>query len=63
MDFELPEVTQAAQRLKLHGVVVPLVATRAFLVCKGRLAGVQLSYDGSPLLAGAGWAAGSGSTP
>jgi len=63
VDFELPEMTQAAQRLKLHGVVVPLVATRAFLVCKGSLAGVQLLYDGSPLLGGAGWAAGSGSAP
>jgi hypothetical protein len=63
MDFELPEVTQAAQRLKLRGVVVSLVATRAFLVSKGRLAGVHLAYDGSPLLGGAGWAADSGSAP
>jgi hypothetical protein len=55
-DFDLAEVTEAAQRLEITGVAVPLVATRAHLVANGQLAGLRLAYDGTPLWDRAGWA-------
>lgn len=63
VDFSLPEVIQATRRLRVTGVAVPLVITRAALVASGRLAGVRLAYDGTPLLAQAGWVSGDGSVP
>ena len=40
----------------LHGRVLPLVYTHPYLVTHGRLAGLQLAYDGTPLFGRAGWA-------
>jgi hypothetical protein len=40
------------------GIVVPVAASRRWLVLRGDLAGVRLDHDGTPLLAGLGHAAG-----
>ncbi len=55
-DFDLAEVTRAARRLQVSGVAVPIVVTRPHLVTKGRLVGLELAFDGTPLLARSGWA-------
>jgi hypothetical protein len=62
-DFHLSEVTEVSQRLTVKGIVVPLVLTRPYLVCQGRLAGVRLAYDGSPLFGQAGWDSAGGDLP
>jgi hypothetical protein len=62
-DYDLPEVVQAARRLTVSGVALPLVITRAHLITQGRLAGVRFGYDGTILLDRTGWYSGNRSTP
>jgi hypothetical protein len=42
---------------RLEDRIVPLVYTHAYLVARGRPAGMTLTYEGVPLLGRAGWAA------
>ena len=51
-----PEESPAAALVR-RGLVSPLGVSRSWLVAHGSLAGLQLAFDGTPLLAGLGIAA------
>lgn len=48
---DLDDPREASRLLRLSGLVVPLVDTRAHLIWRGSLAGLQLAHDGIPRLA------------
>lgn len=52
-----------SQTLLSDGLALPLALTRPWLVVRGDLAGIQLTYDGVPLLGGLGLAAAPRVTP
>ncbi len=52
-----PEQESPAEALVRQGLVNPLGVSRSWLVVRGSLAGLELAFDGTPLLAGLGAAA------
>ncbi len=55
--YAAPPVESPAAALVRQGLVSPLGVSRSWLVVHGSLAGLQLAFDGTPLLAGLGIAA------